>query len=264
MVGFDMYADNAYVGTFRPPVEFCGEPLFSSLDVPAALPNEKPSDASVPERKMRLITINMPSYAGIKTMKIGIAKDAKISHAPDYTLEKPIVFYGSSITNGAAASRPGMTYEARLSRELDANYINLGFGGLCKGEPQMAEYISGLDMSIFVMDYDHNAKSVEYLASTHEPFFKTVRKNHPDMPIVLISRPNYSPDVAERFAVIKATYDNAKANGDENVYLIDGREFFGADNDLTVDGIHPTDLGFYFMAKRISDELRPIIAKLCK
>ena len=162
MVGFDMYADNTFVGTFRPPVEFCGEPLVSSLDVPAALPHEKPSDASVPERKMRLITINMPSYSGIKKMKIGIAKDAKISHAPDYTLEKPIVFYGSSITNGAAASRPGMTYEARLSRELDANYINLGFGGLCKGEPQMAEYISGLDMSIFVMDYDHNAPKAEH------------------------------------------------------------------------------------------------------
>jgi hypothetical protein len=240
-------------------VEFCGEPLISSLDIPASLPCEKRADGANVERKMRLITINMPSYAGVKTMKIGISENAKISHAPDYSLEKPIVFYGSSITNGASASRPGMTYEARVSRALDVNYINLGFGGLCKGEPEMAEYIASLDMSIFVMDYDHNAKDIEYLSATHEPFFQTVRKSHPDMPIVLISRPNYSPDVAERFAVIKATYDNAISRGDKNVYLIDGREFFGGELDFTVDTVHPTDVGFYFMAERIIKELRPLV-----
>ncbi len=264
MVGFDMYADDAYVGAFRPPVDFCGEPLYASLDVPALLSCESRLNIVDTKRKMRLITINMPSYSGIKTMNVGIASNAKISHAPDYSLEKPVVFYGSSITNGAAASRPGMTYEARVSRELDVSYINLGFGGLCKGEPQMADYIASLDMSVFVMDYDHNAKTVEYLAATHEPFFRTVRKSHPDIPVVFISRPNYSPDIDERFAVIKATYDNAKAGGDENVYLIDGREFFGANNDLTVDTVHPTDIGFYFMAKRISEELRPIVTKLYK
>ena len=264
MVGFDMYADSSFVGAFRPPVDFKGAPLFSSLDIPSTLPCEAASKNGSDERKMRLITIDMPSYSGVKNMHIGVAESAKISHAPDYSLEKPIVFYGSSITNGAAASRPGMTYEARISRELDVNYINLGFGGLCKGEPEMAEYIAGLDMSIFVMDYDHNARTVEYLAQTHEPFFKTVRKSHPDIPVVFITRPNYSPCKNDRLAVVKATYDNAKANGDENVYFIDGNEFFGNDNDFTIDGVHPTDLGFYLMAKRIGEELRPLVEKIVK
>ena len=262
MVGFDMYADSSFVGAFRPPVDFKGAPLFSSLDIPSVLPCEAASENGSDERKMRLITIDMPSYSGVKNMHIGVAESAKISHAPDYSLEKPIVFYGSSITNGAAASRPGMTYEARLSRELDVNYINLGFGGLCKGEPEMAEYIAGLDMSIFVMDYDHNAWTLEHLAATHETFFKRVRESHPDIPIIIISRPNDCPSAADRFAIIKDTYENAKANGDDNVYLINGMEFFGGDNDFTVDRVHPTDLGFYFMAKRISEELRPIVTAL--
>ena len=259
-----MYADSAFIGTFRPPVDFKGEQLVSAIDIPATLPYEAASNITSDERKMRLITIDMPSYSGVKNMHIGISEGAKISHAPDYTLEKPIVFYGSSITNGAAASRPGMTYEARISRELDANYINLGFGGLCKGEPEMAEYIAGLDMSIFVMDYDHNAKTLDHLAATHEPFFKTIRKSHPDIPIIIITRPNYSPCRFDRIEIIKATYENAKANGDENVYFIDGKEFFESNNDFTVDGVHPTDLGFYFMAKRIGEELRPLVAKICK
>lgn len=262
MAGFDMYADGAFGGTLRSNADFNGEPLVASLDVPKLLACDEHTDTASGERKMRLITINMPSYSGIKAMKIGIAESAKISHAPDYSLEKPIVFYGSSITNGAAASRPGMSYEARISRELDVNYINLGFGGLCKGEPEMADYIAGLDMSIFVMDYDHNAKTLEHLAATHEPFFKRVREKKPDIPVIFISRPVTSPDVAKRFEIIKATYENAKASGDENVYLINGMEFFGGDRDFTVDCVHPTDLGFYFMAKRIAEELRPIVTAL--
>jgi len=117
-------------------------------------------------------------------------------------------------------------------------------------------------MSIFVLDYDHNAWTLEHLAATHETFFKRVRESHPDIPIIIISRPNDCPSAADRFAIIKDTYENAKANGDENVYLINGMEFFGGDRDFTVDCVHPTDLGFYFMAKRISEELRPLVNAL--
>ena len=259
MAGLDMYADSAFVGLFRPPLDFCGEPFASSLDIPDALPCDEPAHSFTHERKMRLITINLPTYSGLRSMRVGIASGAKISHAPDYSLEKPIVFYGSSITNGAAASRPGMTYEARVSRALDVNYINLGFGGLCKGEPEMADHIAGLDMSVFVMDYDHNASTPEYLASTHEPFFKRIREKNPEIPIIIISRPNYSKDAPERLAIIKRTYENARASGDTNVYFIDGREFFGGDLDFTVDTIHPTDMGFYCMAKRVTEVLHPLV-----
>ena len=246
-VGFDMYADRDFVGSFRPPNDFCGEDIESVVDIRG-------------ERKKRLITVNMPLYAEIKSMYIGLAGDAEILHAPEYKHEKPVVFYGSSITNGAGASRPGATYESRISRRLDMNFHCLGFGGLAKGEPEMAEYVSGLDMSVFVYDYDYNAVTPEDLLKTHEPMFKTVRERNPKLPIIIISRPNAGPETEKRFEIIKKTYDNAKAAGDENVWLLKGTDFYCKDNgvDFTTDGVHPSDLGFYFMAEGIY----PILAKI--
>ena len=246
-VGFDMYADGEYVNCFRPGTAFCGEPLESVINLPG-------------ERKMRLITINMPLYSEVKKMYIGVSSDAKISHAPAYKYSKPVVFYGSSITNGAGASRPGASYEARLSNKLDMDFHCLGFGGLAKAEPEMAEYVAGLDMSVFVYDYDHNAKTVEYLSQTHERMFKTVRERNPDLPIIIISRPNVGAETEARYEVIKRTYDNAVAAGDKNVWLLKGTEFYSDEHgvDFTVDGTHPTDLGYYFMAEGI----RPILSKL--
>jgi hypothetical protein len=95
------------------------------------------------------------------------------------------------------------------------------------------------------MDYDHNAPTPEHLMATHEPFFKTIRGKHPDIPIIMISRPtkcDILPQTAERFNIIKRTYDNATASGDDNVYLINGLEFFGElENECAVDGVHPTE-----------------------
>lgn len=248
-VGFDMYADDKFVNSYRPPIRFCGEDFESVIDIAG-------------ERKERLITINMPLYSEVKRMYIGLSSDAKIWHAPDYKHEIPVVFYGSSITNGAGASRPGATYEARLSHKLDVNFHCLGFGGLAKAEPEMAEYVAGLKMCAFVYDYDYNAKTVEYLAETHERMFKTVREKNPNLPIIIISRPNVGPETEARFEVIKRTYDNAIAAGDKNVWLIKGTEFYSEEHgvDFTVDGTHPTDLGYYFMSEGIC----PILSKILK
>ena len=247
-VGFDLYADGVYATTYRYLPEFDKE-LIGLKDFG--------------DRKERLLTLNMPTHSSIKKLYIGVSKDAIIKRAPDYKYEKPVVFYGSSITNGSCASRPGMIYENQISRKLDMNYHNLGFGGLAKGEPQMAEYIAGLDMSVFVMDYDHNAPTPEHLLATHEPFFKTVRKKHPDLPIIMITRPtvcNIPAETEERFNIVKRTYDNARAAGDRNVYLINGLDFFGElGNECAVDGVHPTDMGFYLMANRIAEELKPLL-----
>ena len=250
MLGFDIYVDGSLAGVMPVPVDFAGEELVSLKPI---------GD----ENAEKLVTINLPLYSEIKRMYVGVRAGSKISRAPDYKYEKPVVFYGSSITNGAGATRPGSAYDARISRELDMNFHCLGFGGLAKGEIKMAEYIAGLDMSVFVCDYDFNAPTVEHLAATHEPFFKAVRAKNPDLPIVMISRPTAyrgAEDAVARFAVIKKTYDNAKAAGDNNVYLINGLDFFGEDGaDLTVEGVHPTDAGYYFMAKGIGAVLKAIL-----
>lgn len=238
--GIDVYADGRFLGIVRPSVDNPDVHIAELVNM--RVPGE------------HIVEINLPLYVGVKDIAIGLDENAVLKPAPDYKYDKPAVFYGSSITNGACASRPGLAYPARISRMLDLNYINLGFGGLCKGEQAMADYIAGIDMSLFVLDYDYNAPSPEHLAATHENVYKTVRAKHPDIPIIMITAPKYSmpKGFEERKSIIKQTYDNAKAAGDKNVYIIYGDSFFGEiGDDFSVDNVHPTDLGFDYMVKAI-------------
>lgn len=212
-----------------------------------------------------LITLNLPYGRPISRLLIGVDENAEITEAPDYSLSKPIVFYGSSITQGNCASRPGMTYQNQLSRTLDFDYINLGFSGSAKGEDAIADYIAGLDMSIFVLDYDHNAPNPDHLRATHEKMFLKVREKHPDMPILMLTRPRprnrLVGDVLARQAVVRETYENALARGDKNVWFIPGTDLIRDEigDDWSVDGTHPTDLGFFSMAKAIEPTLKEVI-----
>lgn len=251
--GFDLYVGSGenmiYRNTFRPDArERAG--FEASVDFPRQ-PGKK------------LITINFPLYNGVNELYIGIKEGSLLEKAPDYTVKKPFVYYGSSITQGAAASRPGNAYQGFLSRRFDADFINLGFSGSARGEAVMAEYIAGLDMSLFVLDYDHNAPNAGHLEKTHEKMFLTVREKHPDIPIIILTRPNYKiPDGDARSAVIKKTYENAIARGDDNVYYLCGKELMALCGDEgTIDDIHPNDLGFYSMVEALSPMIDKIITE---
>ena len=217
---------------------------------------------------MHEVTLNFPLYNGIEKLSIGLQESAVIEEPTPYINEKPVVFYGSSITQGGCASRPGTCYQGYITRRFNLDYLNLGFSGSCRADKAMVEYMSGLDMSMFVLDYDHNAPTVEYLEKTHSYVYKSIRDTHPNIPIIMISKPDYhnifnSDNCNERFEVIKKTYDDAIASGDKNVYLIDGRTFLEdcPDAEGSVDGCHPTDLGFYFMGKKIGDVIGEILSK---
>lgn len=212
--------------------------------------------------KMRDITINLPLYSSVSQLFIGLDKNAFLEHGGKYKNEKPIIYYGSSITQGGCASRAGNSYPAIVSRRLNLDFINLGFSGNAKGEPAMAEYIASLDMLCFVMDYDFNAPDMQHLKNTHKIFFDTVRKKHKNLPIIIMSMPynSWVENVAERKAIIKETYDAAVKSGDKNVYFIDGEKMFdvfGGDGG-TVDGTHPNDLGFMCMAKEVGKYLKTL------
>lgn len=248
--GFDVYSDNLFAGALIPPED------------PSV--TEYESLVNLGSREEKVITINLPLYTNVERLYIGLDEASSVSRAPDYTYECPIVFYGSSITHGCSASRPGLTYESIISRRFDTNYVNLGFGGSAKAEEAMAEYVASLDAQIFVYDYDYNAPTVKYLSETHQRMFRTYRASHPDTPIVMVSRPRSSrtEDNDARFAVIKATYDEARASGDCNVYLIDGIDFFtGLGNDWSIDRVHPNDHGFARMAAVIGDVIGDILSK---
>lgn len=238
--GIDVYADGKFLGVVRPNVD---EPSVHISDV-----------VNMRESGEHIVEVDLPLYVGVKDIAIGLDENATLKAAPAYTYESPIVFYGSSITNGACASRPGLAYPAKISRMLDANYINLGFGGLCKGERSMAEYIASLDMSLFVLDYDYNAPDPDHLRETHERVYKIVREKHPDIPIIMMTAPKYSmpKGFEERKNIIKQTFNNAKAAGDDNVYIIYGDSFFGEiGDDFSVDNVHPNDMGFDYMTRAI-------------
>ncbi len=247
--GFDLYEGGCYRGTFVPPFAI-EDGYTSTIGLPGG-------------RKMREITIHMPLYSGVKSLEIGLQAGAVIERARDYAIQDPVVYYGSSITQGGCASRPGNCYENIISRELDCDHVNLGFSGSALGEERMAEYIEGIKMSAFVYDYDHNAPDVAHLKKTHERMFEIIRRSHPTLPVVMVTRPQPNPNEKEqeRRAVIMETYQSALNAGDKNVFFIDGSamlHMFGGDCG-TVDGCHPNDLGFQCMAKAIGSVLKNIL-----
>ncbi len=256
--GFDVYVHNKgverYEKTVVPPLNF-SDGYSNAYDVIEEL--VEPGE--------RVITVNFPLYGDIKELYIGIKDGSVLKAAPDYRIEKPFVSYGSSITQGGCASRPGLSYQAQISRRYDANYINLGFSGNGKGEAAVADHIASLDMSAFIYDYDHNAPTLEHYRKTHEPFFKKVRDAHPDIPIIIMTRPKHrlNKEERERVEIARETYNNAVAAGDKNVVFIPGGELMDiAGFDGTVDRCHPNDLGFYSMANRLYTELDKFFEKI--
>jgi len=245
-IGFDLYVDNRYEHTFRPDYS-----ITDTLNRVNAYDGEG----------MREITIHFPLYSEVKALYIGLDENAKVAKAKPYRNEKPIVYYGSSITQGGCASTPGMAFQNIVTRRTGLDHINLGFSGNAKGEDTMIEYLAGLDMAMFVQDYDHNAPTVEHLRDTHEKLYKAVRAAHPDMPILLMSRPKYrlNKNETERRAVVETTYKNALAAGDKNVYFLDGEALTKLCLDEgTVDNTHPTDFGFASMAEAVCEVIEKI------
>ncbi len=252
---FDLYADGKFIYSYhlaasRP------QPNVGTFDFSDGLEGT----LSFPDKKMRDILIHFPLYSEVSDVWIGLEEDAQLVAGKEYTHSTPIVFYGSSITMGGCATRPGNTYPALLSRWLDSDFINLGFAGNALGESKIAEYIANLPMSLFVYDYDFNTPNAEHLAKTHDAMYQIIREKNPNLPILILSRPvQHTPD-DPRFAVIYQTYQKAKANG-EPVYFISGQQIVNQiDPEIfTVDGVHPTDFGFYCMAKEIKTVIEPLL-----
>ena len=249
--GFDLYQKEEEGYTYRGTIV----PAFDVTDTVSGI-------VDFGTNELREITIDFPLYSEVCELHIGLQNTATIEKPTPYKNEKPVVFYGSSITQGGCASKAGTSYEGFLSRWLDIDYINLGFSGNAKAEDAMIDYIKNLDMSVFVYDYDHNAPSVEHLRATHEKMFKAVREQNPTLPIIMMSRPkvNLSSEEKQRLEIITATYQKALAAGDKNVYLIIGPQLLAiSGDDGTVDGCHPTDLGFYSMAKALCGLLKELL-----
>ena len=257
---FDLYADGKYHNVFRVGTNVSGKkPDIEEVE------NSYSSGLVFQDRKERDILINFPLYNNVSRVYISLEEDATVKAGDEYALKQPVVFYGSSITQGGCASHPGNCYSGMISRRLDTDFVNLGFSSGCKAEPEMCEFIGKMDLSVLVLDYDHNAPTPEFLEQTHEPFFKKFREYQPNTPVIFASDAGISTGAhrERRREVIRRTYENARKAGDENVYFIDGETVYDGVGweYCEVDNIHPTDLGFWCMANVYGAVIKEILEK---
>lgn len=219
-------------------------------------------------KQRREYLLYLPLYNGVSSVEIGVAKDASLAPLPrDEKRNKPIVFWGTSITQGGCASRPGMVHTAILGRKLNVPVINLGFSGNGKMEPEVAELLAEIDAAVYVMDCLPNCTAAEVTDRT-APLVAILRKAHPTTPIVLVEDRTYADAflVAARDerntsarAALKAEYNKLVAAGDKHLYYLEGETLLGADGEDTVDGSHPTDLGFMRQAAAMEKVLGPLV-----
>lgn len=227
------------------------------------------------ERKkgeMEEFQLNFPLYSGVESFALGLDDGSKLAPPAPWTNAEPAVVYGSSITQGGCASRPGSSFTAILSRALDRPFLNFGFSGCGKGEPAVVAAIAAVkNPALFVLDYQANA-GTDGIRATLPGALDTLRRKHPAVPVLVVSRIRWNCELLETgsdflhgaeeeeaIAFQRGEVERRRAAGDRLVFFLDGSELTGADwYECTVDGVHLTDLGFHRMAAG----LLPVVSEL--
>jgi GDSL-like Lipase/Acylhydrolase family/N-terminus of Esterase_SGNH_hydro-type len=255
--GVDLYLDGVYRGTTVAP-----------KDAKPGMPVEhvyfELGDRPAVERE---VTLYLPLYKPAKVLAVGVRKDARMSKARPFAIERPVVFYGTSITQGGCASRSGMSYQAILGRMLNLDFVNLGFSGNGKGEAEVVRMVAEIKASCFVLDFAQNNGTVESLRAVYDPFLGTLREKYPEIPIVAITPiASAGEQLAGKSqlegmrAHIRQVVSRRIGAGDAHLQLIEGTDLIGPDRlDAFVDGTHPNDLGFQWMAEGIGARLAKVL-----
>lgn len=209
----------------------------------------------------------LPLYDELKSLEIGVLAGSYIRKGEN-PFKKKIVVYGSSILQGASASRPGMAYPARLARSSGYNFINLGLSGNGKMEKEVAAMMADIDADAFILDCIPNPSPKEIEERTVD-FVLTLRQKHPDTPIIIIQTliretGNFNrkarEQVKQQNEAIAGQVEVLRKKNVKNLYFIKENCFLGTDHEGTIDGTHPNDLGF----DRILKKYKPAIGKILK
>jgi hypothetical protein len=211
----------------------------------------------------------LPLYNATDSLEIGVRPGSFLAKAPSYPGDraKPMLFWGTSILQGGCASRPGMAYPSIIGRRMHRPVINLGFSGFGKMDPEVAALIAPLDVSIYVIDCAPNM-TPELITERTESLVRALRAAHPATPIVLVENIVYQQSwflaaSAKSFKnkndALRAAYRRLARAGVKNLHYIPADHLLGEDGEATVDGTHPTDLGFLRMAEAIEPVLRRIL-----
>ncbi|MDQ3439864.1 MAG: SGNH/GDSL hydrolase family protein, partial [Planctomycetota bacterium] len=209
----------------------------------------------------------LPLYNGVKSFEIGVPKGATLSPIAPRN-DKPICFYGTSITHGACASRPGMSFVNLLGRRLNRSMLNFGFSGNGRMELEVGRFLAELDPAVYVIDCVANTPP-EQITQRTGPLVKLLRNVHPSTPILLLEQrawanhplvPHQAQSHAEKCAALRAAFDALIAQGVTNLhYRTGGDELIGADGEGTTDGSHPNDLGMMRYADALEPSLRALL-----
>lgn len=268
--GFSLYVDGKFCDKYSPKYEaFLNTGSTSYENSTVYFADSKRIFMADKINADRLCEIYLPVYGGIRELYIGIKEGSKLSPAPEYENKKPFVFYGSSITSGACASRPGNDYVSILGRMLNSDYVNLGFSGCGNCEEPILDYMLSIDASLYAYDYNIYDDRPNRILPDHYDVYKKIRDARPDAAILLYDKPFYEYDTTyeRRKAIIRGTYDRARSEGDENVYIAEADELFGdaVSRDFCVaDCSHPNDYGFMKMAEAIYPKICDAIKKYNK
>ncbi len=241
---------------------------WASIGKPFSFPNNSAKMLSGLSEATRKFMLYLPLYNGVSSVEIGIPKDAAIwkINVDKEKLHKPIVFSGTSITQGGCASRAGMSATAILGRRLkDYPIINLGFSGNGKMEPELADLLSEIDASLYVVDCSANM-TVELIKERVEKFVEILRKSKPETPIILVEEREpprsylyEAPSIRKKWKVWREAYENLTAKGIKNLHYIYGVNQVGSNSEGTVDGSHPNDLGFWWQANYFESIINEIV-----
>lgn len=213
----------------------------------------------------REYALYLPLYNGVESLSIGVDPANRFEGlAPR---EKPIVFYGTSITHGACASRPGMVHTAILGRWLDTPVVNLGFSGNGRMDAAVGEYLKQIDAAAYVIDCLPNMGPADVTAKC-VPLVKQLREAKPDTPIVLVEDRRFTNSwitpAKEKFhddnhAALRAAYESLQAEGVSGLHYISGDSLYGDDTEGATDASHANDLGFMRQAEVFAPVLRQIL-----
>ena len=260
--GFD-----CYVGTSYDDLKFYNTSKFD----PESIEYESMLFERQPNKK--LVVVNFPLYAGVAELLLGLDSRAWLVKPEGFDSHKKIVIYGTSITQGGCASRPGLSFPNILSRRMKREFLNLGFSGNAFGEIEVARLVARIDnVQLFVLDYEANGGTNGKLELTLKDFIETIRTKHPDTPIVVMSRIKYlfddlNPNLNKRRGAIRIFQKNVvkqmSRNGDKFIFFLDGSKLTGKDyHEYTVDGVHPNDLGFMKIADGVEKHLTKILKNI--
>lgn len=247
--GFDLYVDGEYRNSAWP-------------DAQGRITREWSLGA---ERRLRDITLYLPLYKPVTLERLSLDPGARVEAPGRFALPRPVVFYGSSITQGGCAENPGLSYPAIVARALNVDFVNLGFSGNGLGEPALAGAMSGIPAAAFVLDYWANP-ALEGYRDTLPRFVEILRRRHPKTPI-LVTGPFWFPGEAvspellaqqeakRRFA--REFVTSRRRAGDRAITFVDGLGMLSrAQGSGLVDGVHPNSLGFHFCAQGLEPHLR--------